>query len=114
MSDLDPRCLLVQVAVYVRRLRCETARCSEVLRRVHADRCYSPCSFLRVCLLECLLRLLRVLLNLTHDHELGSHRVGEEPSLLQTLLSCTFKVTALNHSLFISLSHSTAASSDSW
>ncbi|XP_066304117.1 wings apart-like protein homolog isoform X2 [Branchiostoma lanceolatum] len=37
---------------------------------------------------SCLLALLRVLLNLTHDNEWGSTKVGEQPGLLKTALLC--------------------------
>ena len=39
-----------------------------------------------------LLAVLRVLLNLTHDSELGSHRLGEQEGALTTVLDIVFKV----------------------
>ena len=39
-----------------------------------------------------LLAVLRVLLNLTHDSELGSHRLGEQGGALITVLDIVFKV----------------------
>ena len=41
---------------------------------------------------EVLLMVFRVLLNLTHDNELGSHRVGEQSGVLQLFLGSAFKV----------------------
>ncbi|XP_078658905.1 wings apart-like protein homolog isoform X1 [Branchiostoma floridae x Branchiostoma belcheri] len=40
---------------------------------------------------SCLLALLRVLLNLTHDNEWGSTKVGEQPGLLKTALLCVLQ-----------------------
>ncbi|XP_076458860.1 uncharacterized protein LOC143292454 [Babylonia areolata] len=41
---------------------------------------------------ECLLAVLRVLLNITHDCEFGCTRVGEEEGLLQTALQCVINI----------------------
>ncbi|KAL8559122.1 hypothetical protein ACOMHN_046170 [Nucella lapillus] len=41
---------------------------------------------------ECLLSMLRVLLNITHDCEFGCTRVGEEEGLLQSVLQCVINV----------------------
>ncbi|XP_076441923.1 uncharacterized protein LOC143280963 [Babylonia areolata] len=37
---------------------------------------------------DCLLAILRVMLNVTHDNEQGSGRVGQEEGLLHTVLTC--------------------------
>ncbi|KAK7113620.1 wings apart-like protein homolog [Littorina saxatilis] len=37
---------------------------------------------------DCLLAILRVMLNITHDSELGCTRFGEEESLMETVLQC--------------------------
>ena len=34
----------------------------------------------------------QVLLNLTHDHELGSHRIGEQGGLLGSILHSVFEL----------------------
>ena len=47
---------------------------------------------IRSVLLECLLGALRVFLNITHDHELGSYRIGEQPDIVETILAYIFKV----------------------
>ena len=39
-----------------------------------------------------LLGVLRVLLNLTHDNELGSHRLGEQEGAVRTVLDIVFLV----------------------
>ena len=39
-----------------------------------------------------LLAVLRVLLNLTHDNELGSHRLGEQDGAVKTVLDIVFLV----------------------
>ena len=39
-----------------------------------------------------LLAVLRVLLNLTHDNELGSHRLGEQEGAVKTVLDIIFLV----------------------
>lgn len=39
-----------------------------------------------------LLAVLRVLLNLTHDNELGSHRLGEQDGAVKTVLDIVFMV----------------------
>ena len=39
-----------------------------------------------------LLAVLRVLLNLTHDNELGSHRLGEQEGAVKTVLDIVFLV----------------------
>ncbi len=41
---------------------------------------------------DVLLGVLKILLNLTHDHELGSFRVGEQTNILQSILECVFQV----------------------
>lgn len=43
-------------------------------------------------MVECLLGGLRVFLNLTHDNELGSYRIGEQQDLLKALLNFILKV----------------------
>ena len=53
--------------------------------------CVCVCVYRLVCL-SGLLGVLRVLLNLTHDHELGSFRVGEQTSVLNAVLECIFQV----------------------
>ena len=51
-----------------------------------------------------LLAVLRVLLNLTHDNELGSHRLGEQEGAVKTVLDIVFLVgcvcEGLNHPLW--------------
>ena len=42
-----------------------------------------------------LLAVLRVLLNLTHDNELGGHRLGEQEEALRTVLDIVFLVSGL-------------------
>ena len=49
----------------------------------------SPC---RPAALDCLLSVIRVLINLTHDNELGSHRVGEQKGGMEAIVGTVFQV----------------------
>ena len=44
-----------------------------------------------------LLAVLRVLLNLTHDNELGSHRLGEQEGAVKTVLDIIFLVLSTTY-----------------
>ncbi len=41
---------------------------------------------------NCLLAVMRVLINVTHDNELGSHRVGEQKGALEAVAGTIFQV----------------------
>jgi len=41
---------------------------------------------------DCLLAVMKLLLNLTHDSELGSHRVGGQKGAMEAILSTIFQV----------------------
>ncbi len=41
---------------------------------------------------DCLLAVMRVLINVTHDNELGSHRVGEQKGAMAAVAGTIFQV----------------------
>ena len=51
--------------------------------------CVAAC---RLVAQELLLAVFKALLNLTHDSEFGSHRVGEQQGVMEALLDTIFKV----------------------
>ena len=42
--------------------------------------------------LQCLLAVLKLLMNLTHESDLGSHRVGEQKGIMTAILNIILKV----------------------
>ena len=42
--------------------------------------------------LQCLLAVLKLLMNLTHESDLGSHRVGEQKGIMTAILNIMLKV----------------------
>ncbi|XP_046359427.2 wings apart-like protein homolog [Haliotis rufescens] len=44
-------------------------------------------------IISCVLAILRVLLNVTHDNEFGSTKVGEQEGLMECVLLCVFSTT---------------------
>jgi hypothetical protein len=43
-------------------------------------------------LVECLLGELKLLLNITHGHELGAYRLGEHDGIISTIVRFIFEV----------------------
>ena len=53
---------------------------------------HSPVCLYNDTSLDCLLAVMKLLLNLTHDSELGSHRVGGQKGAMEAILSTIFQV----------------------
>ncbi|XP_071808493.1 wings apart-like protein homolog [Asterias amurensis] len=82
-------CSLVKAFACMVPLCCQRVeRFSEQERTVRIGKEKTPGGKMRLCLLA----LLRVLLNITHDNEWGSMKVGEQSGLISNILICVLQV----------------------